>query len=663
MKKYLLILSALCIAGGCATAALAGNGLVRPSMQQVANTFLNLGGTKPMTGDINMGGHNITNSPGYTSMSGLAENAVPKGSLIINVKDYGAKGDGVTDDTAAIQGALNASTGNTVFIPHGTFNVSAGLVLPVGVNLILAPDATIKAAASMTALLSTPPTAPHVDGLIQGGKFDCNTSITNGAQIGVWVRYAQHFDYKDSVVTNYRHTAVKIGDSGAAGSSYEVGLHNIHAINPGNVFAGTSSISLAFENTSDDTVDNFVGVGAQTGVYANTYDTQFHEVHCWNYPGNGAMLTCFDVPGGQNHFNECIADTPSVYGWNIRGSDNYVMNSNIVNNIWGGLDDVITGVNIGPGGGNSSIIGCSFNGGESTRILNDIVTNGASGIKKSGNQADFVTNYDTTTTITTAAPFDQLGSLTVPGGVTFISTGTTPIIGAEIISDSHFATPGDWSNTTGWTVSGGTATAFHSGSMAALNPHPLILTTAGQAYQVTLTVSSGTTGIYVLFYADGGSSVSPTYYSPGTYTWTVTSPRMQYMSLQPAGSSPNVSISYFSVKPVTYSAVSLTQDGSLVFDSTSKILSVPFVSTGIGANVASASTVTPTGQTFHVTGTTTVNTINLPTATWKGPITIIPDGLFTTGTSGNIALASTAVVNKALIMTYDSNLGKWFPSY
>ena len=72
MKKYLLILSALCIAGGCATAALAGNGLVRPSMQQIANTFLNLGGTKPMTGDINMGGHNITNSPGYTTMSGLS---------------------------------------------------------------------------------------------------------------------------------------------------------------------------------------------------------------------------------------------------------------------------------------------------------------------------------------------------------------------------------------------------------------------------------------------------------------------------------------------------------------------------------------------------------------------------------------------------------------
>jgi hypothetical protein len=46
-----------------------------------------------------------------------------------------------------------------------------------------------------------------------------------------------------------------------------------------------------------------------------------------------------------------------------------------------------------------------------------------------------------------------------------------------------------------------------------------------------------------------------------------------------------------------------------------------------------------------------------------GQITLIPTGAWTTSTSGNIALASTAVVNKALIMTYDHNTAKWYPSY
>lgn len=45
---------------------------------------------------------------------------------VISVKDFGAIGDGVTDDTAAIQAALNAS--RRVYIPAGTYAVSSTLV-------------------------------------------------------------------------------------------------------------------------------------------------------------------------------------------------------------------------------------------------------------------------------------------------------------------------------------------------------------------------------------------------------------------------------------------------------------------------------------------------------------------------------------------------------
>lgn len=85
------------------------------------------------------------------------------------------------------------------------------------------------------------------------------------------------------------------------------------------------------------------------------------------------------------------------------------------------------------------------------------------------------------------------------------------------------------------------------------------------------------------------------------------------------------------------------------------------IATPTGGAVASATTITPTGQIFHVTGTTAIATINLPFTGFTGSITIIPDGIFTTTTAGNIALASTAAVNKALIMTYDGT--KWYPSY
>lgn len=86
---------------------------------------------------------------------------------------------------------------------------------------------------------------------------------------------------------------------------------------------------------------------------------------------------------------------------------------------------------------------------------------------------------------------------------------------------------------------------------------------------------------------------------------------------------------------------------------------------GMGAALASAGTITPTNVIHHVTGVTTVSTIattnlNLQTG---DTLTLIPDGLWSTNTAGNIALATTGVVNKALILTYDTVTGKFYPSY
>lgn len=56
---------------------------------------------------------------------------------VINVLDYGAVGDGITDDTAAIQAAIDAAVGiQQVFIPAGTYKITDTLNLYKGSNIV-----------------------------------------------------------------------------------------------------------------------------------------------------------------------------------------------------------------------------------------------------------------------------------------------------------------------------------------------------------------------------------------------------------------------------------------------------------------------------------------------------------------------------------------------
>ncbi|MEN6372893.1 MAG: glycosyl hydrolase family 28-related protein [Armatimonadota bacterium] len=68
----------------------------------------------------------------------FSASALSAAPISVSAKDYGAKGDGITDDTAAIQKALDAvtKTQGIVYLPAGSYKISNSLFVPERVTLM-----------------------------------------------------------------------------------------------------------------------------------------------------------------------------------------------------------------------------------------------------------------------------------------------------------------------------------------------------------------------------------------------------------------------------------------------------------------------------------------------------------------------------------------------
>ena len=106
------------------------------------------------------------------------ENRLAPTASPINVITYGATGNGTTDDTAAVQAAINAAgSGGVVYFPAGSYNLSSGLLVDnSGVTL----EGAGMSASTLLAPLSTTANALDIGA--------ANVTITN---LGINGRYTQ----------------------------------------------------------------------------------------------------------------------------------------------------------------------------------------------------------------------------------------------------------------------------------------------------------------------------------------------------------------------------------------------------------------------------------------------------------------------------------------
>ena len=137
---------------------------------------------------------------------------------VINVKDYGATGDGVTDDAAALQAAVDAcgTSGGTVLFPPGTYLLdSAPIDLPVANTAMMCLSgygATIKLAASSAQFIRTNVTTAHdtfAHFVIEGFAVDADNLVSTTRQSVIGVSTATYNGVAEMTNLNFSDILVR----------------------------------------------------------------------------------------------------------------------------------------------------------------------------------------------------------------------------------------------------------------------------------------------------------------------------------------------------------------------------------------------------------------------------------------------------------------------
>ena len=191
-----------------------------------------------------------------------------------NVKFYGATGNGSTDDTTAIQNALNAAgtaNGGIVYLPVGTYNISSTLSIPTNVTLegvSYAQDVTTPTTPA-SVIVWTPTAAYSGLSMIQMGPNTANSKIFNLALRSNTDYVVDGIDFtsvrqamaKDLSI-NGTHIAISMSTSSATGAQNTAQSHisniNIGLTDYGVYIAGNSSNStFVTENYFSDITSYF----------------------------------------------------------------------------------------------------------------------------------------------------------------------------------------------------------------------------------------------------------------------------------------------------------------------------------------------------------------------------------------------------------------------
>jgi len=266
--------------------------------------------------------------------------------MAINVKSFGAKGDGSTDDTAAINSAVQyaITNGAVLWFPAGTYMVLAedpadvsvrkndlgGIIVNGAISIYLHPSATLKAITNSSDGYAILNIRNATDVYVKGGKIlgerTTHVGVTGQWGHGIQIRGSQNVHISDVTTTDCWGDGIYVGN---ASSGYvqctDIYIDNI--ISDGNrrqalTIADGARVYVThcqFSNSNGQTPQLGVDIEPNAGN-DKMYDIFVTECVFSNNSGGGITVSLGDGAGAERiNISDNTFNTTQLYAIYVTG--------------------------------------------------------------------------------------------------------------------------------------------------------------------------------------------------------------------------------------------------------------------------------------------------------------------------------------------------------
>ena len=270
---------------------------------------------------------NLKYTPPYTGSA--ATTIASKLALTVNVKDFGATGNGSTNDSAAITAALTAGKGGTVYVPPGTYNMgTTSISLPTNTKLDCAPGyfgqgfstggAVFKFTSGFTGWgLVNPHFSINPGTLVNGEVSGCTLDLTasTSAQGGLQIRsisWSSFHDINILLPSTGSLTGVILDgqDIGIGNGTFWNDLRNVHVRGPAGTIVSTHNGFLFTNQANSNECHNCT---AQFVTNPFMFDQGTNNVNVYGGGSDAFNGTCFNY-GSNTNWNHVLGSRCEANG-------------------------------------------------------------------------------------------------------------------------------------------------------------------------------------------------------------------------------------------------------------------------------------------------------------------------------------------------------------